>query len=110
MVRASPKPLHLRPICGGCGGLALATYAGVQLHVRASLGHKSRFPVIDAHNHLAAPYGGAWDEKPLSELLDVFDEANLRKFVDLDGGWGETLLQKHLDFFKAKAPERFQIS
>ncbi len=68
-----------------------------------------RFPVIDAHNHLAAPYGGAWDEKPLAELLAVLDEARVQKFVDLDGGWGEALLQKHLDRFKAKAPERFQI-
>jgi predicted TIM-barrel fold metal-dependent hydrolase len=30
-------------------------------------------------------------------------------FVDLDGGWGEALLQKHLDLFKAKEPDRFQI-
>jgi hypothetical protein len=80
-----------------------------QLVTKTTRIKKPRFPVIDAHNHLAAPYGGAWDEKPLSELLDVFDEADIRMFVDLDGGWGETLLQKHLDFFKAKAPERFQI-
>jgi len=70
---------------------------------------KPRFPVVDAHNHLAAPYGGAWDERPLAELLDVLDEADVRLFMDLDGGWGESLLQKHLDRFKAQAPERFCI-
>jgi predicted TIM-barrel fold metal-dependent hydrolase len=29
--------------------------------------------------------------------------------VDLDGGWGEEILQRHLDHFKAAAPERFCI-
>lgn len=70
---------------------------------------KPKFNVIDAHNHLAAPYGGAWDERPFSELIAVLDEAQVEGFVDLDGGWGEALLRKHLDLFKAKAPERFQI-
>lgn len=70
---------------------------------------RPRFPVIDAHNHLAEPFGGGWDKKPVRELLDVLDEADVRAFVDLDGGWGEALLHRHLDYFKNAAPERFHI-
>jgi predicted TIM-barrel fold metal-dependent hydrolase len=68
-----------------------------------------RFPVIDAHNHLAEPFGGGWDKKPLSELLDRLDQVNIRLYIDLDGGWGENILNAHLDYFKAPAPERFMI-
>lgn len=70
---------------------------------------KPRFPAIDAHNHLAEPFGGGWDKRPVSELLDILDEAEIRVYVDLDGGWGETVLHQHLDYFKAAAPERFRI-
>jgi predicted TIM-barrel fold metal-dependent hydrolase len=80
-----------------------------KLVTRTTLVAKPRFPVIDAHNHLAAPFGGGWDKKPLNELLDLLDEAGMTHYVDLDGGWGEDILYHHLDYFKAKAPERFQI-
>jgi predicted TIM-barrel fold metal-dependent hydrolase len=70
---------------------------------------KPRFPVIDMHNHLGASFGGGWDKKPVSELLDVLDQAGVQVYVDLDGGWGETILNEHLDHFKAAAPERFKI-
>jgi len=66
-----------------------------------------RFPVIDAHNHLAEPFGGGWDQRPIRELLDAMDAANVRAYVDLDGGWGEDILHRHLDGIKAHAPERF---
>jgi predicted TIM-barrel fold metal-dependent hydrolase len=45
----------------------------------------------------------------LSELLDLLDEAGVTHYVDLDGGWGEDILNAHLDHFKAKAPQRFQV-
>ena len=70
---------------------------------------KPRFPVIDAHNHLGEEFGGSWDRRPVQELIDVMDAAGVQKLVDLDGGWGETLLNHHLDHFKQFAPERFQI-
>jgi hypothetical protein len=70
---------------------------------------RPRFPVIDAHNHLAEPFGGGWDHKPLSELLERLDEAGVTQYVDLDGGWGEEILQSHLDYFKKAAPDRFQV-
>jgi predicted TIM-barrel fold metal-dependent hydrolase len=80
-----------------------------KLVTKTTMVNKPRFPVIDAHNHLANPFGGGWDNKPLSELLDLLDEAGVTHYVDLDGGWGEDILNKHLDHFKNGAPERFQI-
>src|SRR5688572_1733101 len=53
-----------------------------KLVTKTTLVNKPKFPVIDAHNHLAAPF---------------------------DGGWGEDILYAHLKQFKEGAPERFQI-
>jgi predicted TIM-barrel fold metal-dependent hydrolase len=80
-----------------------------QLVVRATSITRPRFPVIDAHNHLADPFAGGWDKRPVAELLDVLDQAGVRHYVDLDGGWGEQQLQHHLNHFKAAAPDRFTI-
>ncbi|BAJ62440.1 MULTISPECIES: amidohydrolase family protein [Anaerolinea] len=80
-----------------------------KLVTRQSVVEKPRFPVIDAHNHLAPPFGGDWEEKPINELLDRMDAAGVIHYVDLDGGWGEDILNRHLDLFKARAPERFTI-
>lgn len=90
--------------------LALGDYRPQsQLVVKTTAVPKPRFPVIDAHNHLGEPFGGGWDKKPLPKLLDRLDEANVEVYVDLDGGWGEDILQRHLDHFKKGAPERFLI-
>ena len=80
-----------------------------KLVTKTTLVDKPKFPVVDAHNHLADPFGGGWDKKPLRQLLDLLDEAGVTCYVDLDGGWGEEILYRHLEIFKAKAPERFQI-
>ncbi len=80
-----------------------------KLVTRTTHVERPRFPVVDAHNHLAEPFGGGWDQKPLSKLLDRLDEAGVTHYVDLDGGWGEEILGSHLDYFKNAAPERFQI-
>jgi predicted TIM-barrel fold metal-dependent hydrolase len=79
------------------------------LVTRTTLVERPRFPAIDAHNHLGEPLGGGWDQRPLTELLDLLDATGIRTFVDLDGGWGEDLLNAHLEHFKVPAPERFQI-
>jgi predicted TIM-barrel fold metal-dependent hydrolase len=68
---------------------------------------KPRYPVLDAHNHLGETFGGGWVNRPVEELLAVLDEAGVTTLVDLDGGWGEEHLERHLDHFKAAAPERF---
>ena len=80
-----------------------------KLVTQTTLVNKPKFPVIDAHNHLGDPFGGGWDKKPLSELLDLLDEAGVTHYVDLDGGWGEDILYSHLKHFKEGAPERFQV-
>ena len=80
-----------------------------KLVTKTTLVNKPKFPVIDAHNHLAEPFGGGWDNKPLTELLDLLDEAGVTHYVDLDGGWGEDILNKHLDYFKKTAPDKFKI-
>jgi predicted TIM-barrel fold metal-dependent hydrolase len=68
-----------------------------------------RFPVIDAHNHLGVEFGGDWELRPLPELLERLDAVDVRTYVDLDGGWGEPILDLHLKKFKEPAPERFLI-
>ncbi|MCJ7512094.1 MAG: hypothetical protein MUO23_03895, partial [Anaerolineales bacterium] len=80
-----------------------------QLVTRVTDVTRPRFPVIDAHNHLADPLGGGWDKRPVGDLLHILDQAGVRRFIDLDGGWGELLLHQHLDRFKAAAPERFCV-
>ncbi|MFN2278397.1 MAG: amidohydrolase family protein [Candidatus Promineifilaceae bacterium] len=90
--------------------LLLHEFAPVsQLIVPETAVEKPRFAAIDAHNHLAEPFGGGWDKRPLSELLDRLNEADIVSYVDLDGGWGEAILQHHLDYFKQGAPQRFHI-
>ncbi len=80
-----------------------------RLVTKTTLVPRPKVPVIDAHNHLTEPFGGGWDRRPVAELLAQLDEAGVTALVDLDGGWGEELLNAHLDHFKAAAPERFQI-
>ena len=84
-------------------------YPVSQLRTKHTEVEKPRFDVIDAHNHLAEPFGGGWDDKPISSLVDQLDEAGVVYYVDLDGGWGEDMLNKHLDLFKQPQPERFTI-
>ena len=68
-----------------------------------------RFPVIDAHNHLGETFGGGWCREPVQALLDVMDASGVLLLVDLDGGWGETILNERLEKYKSTAPERFCI-
>lgn len=78
-----------------------------QLKRRRTAVRQPRFKVIDAHNHLGPAFGGGWDKKSLGELLDNLDQAGVELYLDLDGGWGEAVLDKHLRLFKERAPERF---
>lgn len=80
-----------------------------QLVSQQTMVARPRFAVIDAHNHLGETFGGGWERRPLSQLLDVLDQAGVVEYVDLDGGWGEEILQQHLDCFKARSPDRFHI-
>ncbi len=79
------------------------------LQTKNTLIKKARFPVIDAHNHLDDDFGGGWIHKPIAQLLAILDEVNVRVFVDLDGAWGDKILQNHLNKLKQKAPETFRV-
>lgn len=79
-----------------------------QLVTPQHLPQQPKFPVIDAHNHLFE-FGGGWDAKPARELIDRLKQCGVRGYVDLDGGWGEDILEKHLKLFKEPYPDTFQI-
>ncbi|GLZ07200.1 hypothetical protein Acsp03_46660 [Actinomadura sp. NBRC 104412] len=88
--------------------LRLADFAPrSELVVRETPVTGPRFPVVDAHSHLGDEFGGGWDRRPVAELLDVLDAAGVERLVDLDGGWGEDVLDRHLALFKEAAPDRF---
>ncbi len=76
-----------------------------KLITKTTLVEQPRFPVVDAHNHLSM-FGASEHRPSLAELLDRLDQAEVGVFVDLDGGWGEGLLQEHLDWLQPAA-ERF---
>jgi hypothetical protein len=79
-----------------------------KLVVKETLVDKPAFPVIDAHNHLGT-FGGGWDKRTPEELFARLDEAHVRLYVDLDGGWGEDELDHRLRHFKTHAPERYMV-
>jgi len=68
-----------------------------------------RYPVIDVHNHLGDTFGGGWINRPISELIDALDQAGVVMYVDLDGGWGEDILETHIERLKNPYPDRFQV-
>lgn len=79
------------------------------LQTKTTLINTPRYPVVDAHNHLSGMFGGGWDQRPVPEVLERLDEAGVQVYVDLDGGWGEEILQRHLAHFKQAAPDRFVV-
>lgn len=77
-----------------------------KLQVKKASIHKPRFPVFDAHNHINADFTPS-KNLSVQELLANMDNAGVKVFVDLDGGWGEDILQNHLDTYKSAAPSHF---
>lgn len=65
-------------------------------------------PFIDAHNHLGA-FGGGWDQRDPAAFFARLEEAGAVHYVDLDGGWGERVLDDRLRRFKSHAPERYRV-
>jgi len=77
-----------------------------KLQIKSTLIQKPRFPVIDAHNHAKAVFTPS-KKQSVGEMLKNLDQVGVKVFVDLDGGWGEDILQNHLDTYKSAAPDRF---
>ena len=65
-------------------------------------------PFIDAHNHLGM-FGGGWDKRPAEEFFDQLAAHGCVHYVDLDGGWGEDILDDRLRRYKALHPERYRV-
>jgi predicted TIM-barrel fold metal-dependent hydrolase len=65
------------------------------------------FSVIDAHSHLGDEFGGGWHRRSATELVDELDASGIEVLVDLDGGWGEDILDSRLARFKDPYPDRF---
>ncbi len=78
------------------------------LVTRTTSVNRPKFPVFDAHNHLGEFGGGAIDKLSLDALCAQLDEAGVAHFVDLDGGWSEDVLQRHIEYLAPRA-ERFQV-
>jgi hypothetical protein len=74
---------------------------------------RPKFSVIDAHNHLGelmpgVSFSGEWPRRPVRELIDVMDQANVRLIVDLDGQTGEAL-RRELDRYQVAHRDRFSV-
>jgi predicted TIM-barrel fold metal-dependent hydrolase len=69
---------------------------------------RPKFPAIDAHNHLGHFGGNAIEIATIDEVCAELDKAGISHYVDLDGGWGEVELQRHLEYV-APQKERFQV-
>jgi predicted TIM-barrel fold metal-dependent hydrolase len=79
-----------------------------KLLVGETLLQKPFCPIIDAHNHLG-DFGGGWDKRSPQEFFAKLDEAHVRLYVDLDGGWGEDILDLRLRTFKSNSPDRYMV-
>src|SRR5579862_204679 len=69
---------------------------------------RSRFPAIDAHNHLGRwiTADHDWACRDLQETLGVMDACGIRTIVNLDGMWGREL-EANLDRYDRAYPDRF---
>ena len=78
------------------------------LRVAAHELRRPQFPVIDAHNHLGAAFGGAWAGRPAAEMIATLDEAGVETIVDLDGGQGDAL-SAEIERWQAAWPDRVVV-
>lgn len=79
---------------------------------------KPKFPVFDAHVHfgrwkrdgksLDPALDGEWNIQDIPATLALLDDLNVRYLANLDGGWGDLLLQ-HLERYNARYPDRFCV-
>lgn len=69
---------------------------------------RSKFPSIDAHNHLGRwlSEDHDWAVPDVAELVDVMDACNVRTVVNLDGLWGDEL-ELNLERYDRAHPGRF---
>jgi predicted TIM-barrel fold metal-dependent hydrolase len=94
---------------GGAADLLLRDFAPhPALRVPVTEVERPRFPVVDAHAHLAPPFGGDWAARPDEELLAELDAAGVETLVDLDGGWGDRL-RAEIERWQVPHPGRIAV-
>jgi predicted TIM-barrel fold metal-dependent hydrolase len=76
-----------------------------ELVVPAHFVPRSKFPVIDAHNHVTYP-GFGWDLQDMPRMLHELDELNVATIVNLSGEWGDTL-ERNIEVLDRAYPGRF---
>lgn len=79
-----------------------------QLRVPERRVPRPRFPVIDAHNHLGATFGGDWAGRTAPELGAALDASGVAAIVDLDGGWGDAL-RREIERWQVPLPGRVAV-
>ena len=69
---------------------------------------RPRFPAIDIHNHLGRwlTPGGGWMTPDLPALCDLMDAVGVERIVNLDGRWGDELVE-NLERYDRAYPDRF---
>lgn len=94
---------------GDAADLRLAAFRPrSQLRVPRHRVPRPRFPVVDAHNHLGATFGGDWPERSADELAATLDAAGIEALVDLDGGFGDDL-RREIERWQAPLPGRVAV-
>ena len=66
---------------------------------------KAKIPVIDMHNHLTPVFNFTSNYSP-QDLIKVMDEMGIVAMTNLNGGWGDTLVD-NLNRFDRAYPGRF---
>ena len=90
-------------------GLLLRDFKPIsRLHVPAHHVSKARFPAIDIHNHINDPRDLFEKHMPVTDIVRVMEETNVRMIVILTGLWGEEL-QKVIDEMVTPYPDRFKV-
>ena len=94
--------------------LPLSEFAPLaSLVTHASMVAQPRYPVVDAHNHLGElvpgkSFSGDWPQRPVSELVEELDAAEVHALVDLDGGFGDKL-RREIARYREPYPDRFIV-
>lgn len=89
------------------------------LFLEENIPAKGRFQIFDMHNHFgkwrwnnamhSIDYDeGSWQLQDVQAAVEVMDAMNIKRMVNLDGGWGDVLKQ-NIERYKEKYPARFSI-
>jgi len=69
---------------------------------------RSKFPSVDVHNHLGKWLNeGTWMFQDAAELIDIMDESNIELLVNLDGFWGDEVIQS-VERYDRRYPDRIR--